>query len=512
MKQVLIISGLEANGFAGLLKDVQVCASLRIQPQAIATTLTAQSATKLLDVQSADCQLVAQQLESLIIVPAVIKIGLVPNRAIAEVIAAWLTNLPKQPFIVLDPVLSSSKGGVFFENTAHQNHFNALLPFVSLLTPNLLELRDLVGTTSKHQTDLELIESFYEQNDSFKGNVLVTGGHHASALHLQSESDYLQSHVETVTDKLYERQLYHRVSISSWQQEKISSDMRGTGCFLSTAIACAISRGYRLYDAITLANAKLNKELNGQHNKILEKQSTVKSRWPTDIKYFPHVTHGSQNAPVLRNHRFPTMDEPAGLYPIVDSAQWVERLAIAGIRTIQLRIKNSASNTDQQKIENEISSAVATAQKHNLQLFINDHWQLAVKHNAYGVHLGQEDLDTADIEAIQSAGLRLGISTHGDFELLRALQIRPSYLAVGAIYPTQTKDMTGKIQGLQRLTRYCNMITDTPIVAIGGINISNVTDVLGAKPDFVAVVSAITKAKDPEHALNELQKYFSSKR
>ncbi|TMP74796.1 phosphomethylpyrimidine kinase, partial [Pseudoalteromonas ruthenica] len=92
--------------------------------------------------------------------------------------------------------------------------------------------------------------------------------------------------------------------------------------------------------------------------------------------------------------------------------------------------------------------------KYQGRVFINDHWQLAIQHGAYGVHLGQEDLDKANLAAIQSAGLCLGVSTHGFYEMVRAHNYRPSYLAFGAIYPTTTKDMTGQIQGLEKLQHF----------------------------------------------------------
>ncbi|MFN6886558.1 thiamine phosphate synthase, partial [Proteus mirabilis] len=88
---------------------------------------------------------------------------------------------------------------------------------------------------------------------------------------------------------------------------------------------------------------------------------------------------------------------------------------------------------------------------YNARLFINDYWQLAIKHHAYGVHLGQEDLDIADLDAIKQSGLCLGISTHNDTELQRAKRLLPSYIALGHIFPTTTKDMPSKPQGLRAL-------------------------------------------------------------
>ncbi|MBN3175903.1 thiamine phosphate synthase [Pectobacterium brasiliense] len=182
-----------------------------------------------------------------------------------------------------------------------------------------------------------------------------------------------------------------------------------------------------------------------------------------------------------------------GLYPVVNSVEWIERLLGVGVKTIQLRIKDRSD----EQAEAEVIQAIALGRRYQAQLFINDYWRLAVKHQAYGVHLGQEDLDTADLAAIKQAGLRLGVSTHDDRELARAVAISPSYIALGHIFPTQTKDMPSAPQGLAELTRH---ITDLqgrfPTVAIGGISIDNVPAVLKTGVGSIAVVSAITQAPD----------------
>lgn len=182
-----------------------------------------------------------------------------------------------------------------------------------------------------------------------------------------------------------------------------------------------------------------------------------------------------------------------GLYPVVDSVEWIERLLGVGVKTIQLRIKDRSD----EQAEAEVIQAIALGRRYQAQLFINDYWRLAVKHQAYGVHLGQEDLDTTDLAAIKQAGLRLGVSTHDDRELARAVAISPSYIALGHIFPTQTKDMPSAPQGLAELTRH---ITDLqgqfPTVAIGGISIDKVPEVLKTGVGSIAVVSAITQAPD----------------
>ncbi|AWF39463.1 thiamine-phosphate pyrophosphorylase [Proteus mirabilis] len=181
-----------------------------------------------------------------------------------------------------------------------------------------------------------------------------------------------------------------------------------------------------------------------------------------------------------------------GLYPVVDSIEWIERLLKIGVTTIQLRIKDKQPKD----VEQDIITAIKLGREYNARLFINDYWQLAIKYHAYGVHLGQEDLDIADLDAIKQSGLCLGISTHNDTELQRAKRLLPSYIALGHIFPTTTKDMPSKPQGLRALKHQVEQTHDFPTVAIGGISLEKVSDVVATGVGGVALVSAITKASD----------------
>ncbi|EMI5492906.1 thiamine phosphate synthase [Providencia stuartii] len=194
----------------------------------------------------------------------------------------------------------------------------------------------------------------------------------------------------------------------------------------------------------------------------------------------------------LPNTPFPPTERYLGLYPVVDSVEWIERLLNAGVTTIQLRIKDKQND----EVRDAIQQAIALGKQHNARLFINDYWQLAVELGAYGVHLGQEDLETTDLVAIHQAGLRLGVSTHDEHELAIAKSVRPSYIAMGHIFPTETKVMPSSPQGLETLKSMVEATPDYPTVAIGGISIDKVPAVLATGVGSVALVSAITKADD----------------
>ncbi|GIA13259.1 TPA: thiamine phosphate synthase [Vibrio cholerae] len=250
---------------------------------------------------------------------------------------------------------------------------------------------------------------------------------------------------------------------------------------------------------------------------ITQGDSVSRETWPTQFERFPAVQSNIRalSTQVFTTTRaFPTIDKAKfNLYPVVDDVNWIEHLLKLGVRTVQLRIKDPK----QCDLEAQIIRAIALGREFNAQVFINDYWQLAIKHQAYGVHLGQEDLTSANLTELLDAGIRLGLSTHGYYELLIAAGIQPSYIALGHIFPTTTKQMPSKPQGLVRLAAYQRLVNQMPYqgqhgiptVAIGGIDRSNIRDVLDCGVTAVAVVRAITESPDPSLAVQALSSVFA---
>lgn len=266
-------------------------------------------------------------------------------------------------------------------------------------------------------------------------------------------------------------------------------------------LLAALALDYPLEDAVTLSRAHARGYLESHSDGYGE------TGWPMARALFPR--------PLTANHPecdelgwvskevavapFATVErDKLALYPVVDTAQWVTRLLELGVKTTQLRIKDPSEPT----LPAQITNIVEAGKQHGAQVFVNDYWQLAIDNQAYGVHLGQEDLETADLAAIQQSGLRLGLSTHGYYEILRAAEFAPSYIALGHIFPTTTKDMPSKPQGLNRLALYQKLIGDAfPTVAIGGIDLSRAERVWRTGVSSVAVVRAVTQADDPAQAV-----------
>ena len=215
-----------------------------------------------------------------------------------------------------------------------------------------------------------------------------------------------------------------------------------------------------------------------------------------DPTHWPDNAQDFGLAPWPRNDAFATCPQHLGLYAVLPDAAWVARMAQEGVPTVQLRFKS----TDLDAVRREVRAAVQAVKGTNSLLFINDHWRIAIEEGAYGVHLGQEDMDEAQLETIRQAGLRLGLSTHGYGELLRAQAVSPSYLALGAVFPTTLKKMKTAPQGLGRLGAYARLMQGRSLVAIGGIDLNAVPDVMRTGVGSIAVVRAITAAEQPEQA------------
>ncbi len=185
---------------------------------------------------------------------------------------------------------------------------------------------------------------------------------------------------------------------------------------------------------------------------------------------------------------------PGRFYPVVDSAAWVRRMAAAGARLVQLRNKSP----DGPALRTEIRSAKSDCDRRGTCLVLNDHWQAAIDEGIGFLHLGQEDLDAADLPAIRRAGIRLGVSTHSDAEFDRALSVAPDYVALGPIWPTTLKKMPWAPQGLERIGDWKRRLGAVPLVAIGGITLDRAPSCLRAGADAVAVVSDVVADPDPE--------------
>jgi len=137
-----------------------------------------------------------------------------------------------------------------------------------------------------------------------------------------------------------------------------------------------------------------------------------------------------------------------------------------------------------------VQKCLALTRAAGATLIVNDRVDVALTADADGVHLGQEDLSAEEAREILGEEKIIGVSTHSLDQFRAALETSASYIAVGPVFPTKTKENPAPVVGLD-LVREAKKLTDRPLVAIGGITIERAREVIAAGADSVAVISAL---------------------
>jgi len=475
---VLLIGGIDPQGCAGIMADSQTVSAHGCHPVPLITCLTQQTHQGLTDFGSLDVEQFIKQYRSAVadIEIAAIKVGLIPNLDIAQAVLAILKqhNVP----VIWDPVLASTSGGVAVSSEVQDFLLQTLLPEISLLTPNTVELAQLT------QQDDQIEASQYLLSTGLNA-CLVKGGHADS---------------KWATDYFIDPS--HSFYCYDYKQAK---NVRGTGCVLAASIASNMAMNHDIRDAIVLAKAYLIRGIR-KAKKVGPYYVVTHSSDEFELCDIPKLTYSKTL--VGQKFNFPLCPQRLGIYPVVDSSDWIKKLTDEGIKTIQLRIKNV---TEEQK-HSEIQYASSHCDD-AVAFFVNDYWKIAIEHQVYGVHLGQEDLHDAELREIEQAGLRLGVSTHSYWELARALAINPSYIALGPVFETTSKTMPWIPQGIERVKQWSRLLGDAyPLVAIGGINQYRAEQLHKTGVGSVAMISAITKAEDYKKVTQGLLSLWDSVR
>jgi hydroxymethylpyrimidine kinase/phosphomethylpyrimidine kinase/thiamine-phosphate diphosphorylase len=500
---VWTIAGSDSGGGAGIQADIKAMQSFGVHGCSAITALTAQNSLGVEALNPISTEVIESQLLALEsdMKASVIKIGMLANvqqiQLISEHIKHYQATWPTPPLVVYDPVAIASSGDLLTEEDTVSAIKECLLPLVDVITPNTHETQLLTGVYLIGPS--AVIEAAKKLQRWGVKAVLIKGGHwdYPSGYCI----DYCR---ENGTDGVNEYWLGN---------EKIATPhSHGTGCSMASVIAACLAKDYPLKDAFILAKAYINQGLKAAVRYGEGIGPVAQTCFPQNIDDYPQVIEAGSwlgdeldfDAPhdfTMAANFAECESKQLGLYAVVGTVDWLEKCLAQGVKTVQLRMKEGSES----ELDEAIASAVTLGKKYNGNVYINDHWQLAIKHGAYGVHLGQEDLCEANLVVIKAAGLRLGLSTHGFYEMLRAHNYRPSYMAFGAIYPTTTKDMAGQIQGLEKLKYFVPLMQDYPTVAIGGIDLSRASEVAATGVGSVAVVRAITEANDYQQAIADLQ-------
>jgi hydroxymethylpyrimidine kinase / phosphomethylpyrimidine kinase / thiamine-phosphate diphosphorylase len=472
---VWTIAGSDSGGGAGIQADLKTINQLGAHGASVVTALTAQNTRSVRMIEAASPKIIAAQLDALgeDLPPRAIKLGMLYSADAVRAIAGRLEN--QNAFVVCDPVMVATSGDALALPEMKKALIKEIIPRCNLLTPNLEEAHALLKIdppkelSSSHDLDIEkLAEQLLQLGCQ---SVLIKGG--------SLRSEFCQD-------------FWTNGRAKAWLTSPClpTRNTHGTGCTLSAAIATAFALGYEELDAIVIAKAYVNQGLRLSPDLGHGQGPMSHSGWPEREQDIPWLTSAASEGRLKPS--FPDCgSERLGFYPIVDSFDLLEKLLPLGVKTAQLRVKK----LNGPELEKEIRRSVELANKYQCRLFINDYWELACKMNAYGVHLGQDDLIRADIDQIRNAGLRLGLSTHCYREVARALAVRPSYIAIGPIHETTTKEMKFNPQGIEGFRRWRRSL-NYPLVAIGGLFLDNAQEVIDAGADGIAVVRDVIQAGD----------------
>lgn len=516
---VWTVAGSDSGGGAGLQADLRALDAIDVHGCSAIAAVTAQNSVTVSHIAPVSAELLDAQLRTLAadMPPAAIKTGMLGDAGVLRVLVRWIDNLRASSpalAVVVDPVLGATTGRVFADDALLQAYRSELLPRATLITPNrkeaaiLLDRPALLTRANVEEAAAALIRLGC-------GSVAITGG--------DSSGDCCDDFVITPQASGWLRTL--RVA---------TAHHHGTGCVFASSVAAAMARGFVAMESLVIAKMATTHALRHAYPaghgagpvrpradfairienlpELSDAGSPAVSDMEQDAMSDAGTNAGSDIRPAgpvvpargkgtCATHRFARLADPdLGLYAIVDSAQWVQQVLDAGVRTVQLRIKNPR----QADLRRQIRASVVVARAAGAQLFINDHWRIALDEGAYGIHLGQQDLAGADLAAIASAGMRLGVSTHAYWEVCRAWALRPSYIACGPIHPTQAKAMPWIAQGNGNLRYWCALL-GLPVVAIAGMDAIRAHEAAACGAAGVAVISAITSAPDPVQAIVDLQ-------
>ncbi len=484
---LLTIAGHDPSSGAGISADMSAANALGVPCCSAITALTIQNSQGVTAVHPVLPKILQAQVETLLsdMPIAAIKIGMIGSRAMVSCLVNLLADV-KVP-IVLDTVFKASIGENLLETGARQLLITRLLPMASLITPNIPEAEQLTGLSIRSRSDqLSAAQALLSMGAQA---ALLKGGHFDGSL---------------AADILLER---GKSPVWLMAPSIDSRDSHGSGCVLASSIAAGLIQELSLVSAVVQAKARVHGGIvHGQ--KLGQGVGAVATfGWQASSAHFPWLVEAQE--PEALPDAFPAMKQSMGIYPIVARAIDCVPLLQAGCRTLQLRVKSDDAGFIQQQVE----QAVAICQGYEeCQLFINDHWQLAVEARAFGVHLGQEDwqaLSDADKTRLRESGLRLGLSTHNLAEMAFAHTVRPSYIAIGPLFGTTSKQIDHPAVGLDNLREWVQWLSPAyPVVTIGGIELKDIAVVKACGVDGIAVIGAV-KADTEQGVMAKAQALLS---
>lgn len=490
------IAGTDSGGGAGLGADQRAADAFGVHLCPVVAAVTAQHSRAVVQVEAIPPSLIDAQLRALHadMRPRVVKTGLLGGVDQVRLVARWVDRLRQAgPLaLVVDPVLRASSGASFADDATLHAYRDELLPRATVVTPNRREAGALLGDADP--AGLGAVPPLARGLRALgAGAVCITGG----------DSDDREGRVLDWLDSPH---------AAGWLASPriATAHHHGTGCTFASSIAAALALGFVAADAAVLAKMATAHALRHAHAAGAGAGPVMaRPGFGRDPSLLPLLSWSE--APTFALPR-PAVGRRLGLYAVVDSAERAQRVLDAGIRTLQLRIKAppAADGEWHASLREEVRRGVQASRAAGAELFVNDHWRLAAELGASGVHVGQEDLlalGDAGRTGLAGSGLDLGISSHSLWELCRARALAPRYIACGPVWPTLTKLMPWRAQGLGNL-RWWQHMAGTPVVAIGGIlSAEQVRLAAACGVDGVCVVRGL--GPDPEQVVPGFQPAFA---
>lgn len=478
------IAGSDSGAGAGLQADLRALDTFDVHACTAVAAITAQNSVRVERVEPVATALLDAQLAALAndLPPRAIKTGLLGSVENVRCVAAWVDRLRRdRPVaLVIDPVWRASTGADLGSEELREAMLRELLPRATAITPNHAEAAWLLGWDVAAMSANAVVEQAAAALRALGPQAVVITGGDAGG---QRSLDWIDTPEAKGWLALPRVDTKHH---------------HGSGCVFAASMAAALALDFCTADAAVMAKMSTTHAL---HHAVAAGRGAGAVRPQRGFGLRPELLPSLHVVADTQTQSFAALiDRRMGLYAVVDSADWVERVLAAGVRTVQLRIKDGTPES----LSREILRSLRAARAAQAQLFINDHWQLAIEHGAYGVHLGQEDLLTADMAALRNAGMRVGLSTHSYWEVCRAHAWAPSYIACGPIHATTTKDMPWRPQGPGNLAYWCRVLRE-PVVAIAGMDVERSHEAVRCGAAGVAVLRGIVQAIDPERAIQGLQ-------
>lgn len=487
------IAGSDSGAGAGIQADLRAFDTFELHGCTAIAAVTAQNSVGVTRIEPVATDVLDAQLAALAseLPPQAIKTGMLGSVENLRCVVAWVDRLRQAHrgegvALVVDPVWRASTGATLGDEALRQAMLTELIPRATVLTPNRAEAAWLLGWDARVMGEAGRVEAAADALRALGAQaVVITGG----------DADTSRSF-----DWMSTPETRGWLSLPRVQ----TTHHHGSGCVFAASTAAALALGFCTADAIVIAKMSATHAVRGGRAAGRGAGAVRPGRgFGLQADLLPSL--GDTTADPAPGFA-PLADRQLGLYAIVDSAQAVERVLKAGVRTVQLRIKQDAEASlrgerlSHEELSNEIRGSVQAARAANAQFFVNDHWQLAIEHGAYGVHLGQEDVADADLAAIRRAGLRLGLSTHCYWEVCRAHALAPSYIACGPIHPTTTKAMPWLPQGTGNLAYWCRVLRE-PVVAIAGMDAARAHEAVRCGAAGVAVLRGVAQTPDPERVI-----------